>query len=420
MKKTKKSVFPAKSLFCLFKHSPKLSNPSLSNNNSSTMANANFRFQARAVFLTYPKCPISTADALTLLRTKLGEADGTHYLIAQEDHADGSKHLHIFVERNEIINTRNARYFDIEDATGTYHPNVTAPRDRDNVKTYVSKHGNYIIWPADWNWQSPPTKRSKWQEATPLLMEGQTAAQLLQTMPDFVLANLKKVQEASAFLANLELLKQVPPLAEFLTWDLPLECELSRNPQALIVWNELRDNLANMDFGRRQLYLYGPTGIGKSVFLHHLMLAVRTYMIPTEDFYDMWEDSRYDLSVMEEFKGQKPIQWFNQWLDGATLNVRQKGKQALKKKAVPTLILSNFDVNGPDVYPNMQESVSIVTLRRRLRSLPVTQDIMHALTSGLRLFLSAKEKTLPKITPLEPQAIQAPNPLFVRGTANPQ
>ncbi|AXL65942.1 replication-associated protein [Giant house spider associated circular virus 4] len=364
-----------------------------------------FRFNARAVFLTYPQCPLLKQHVLTMLRTKLGEDEGTHYLIGQETHKDGTPHLHIFVERGHLINTRNARYFDLEDASGIYHPNVTAPRDRADVIRYITKEDTEPVkWPETWKFDEPPKKRSKWEQATPLLLEGQDAATLLKSMPVFVLGNLKKVQEATAFLANIKQQASLPPLETFLTWVLPAEPEYERNIAFKTVWNELRDNLASKDFGRRQLYLHGPTGIGKSTFLRHLLMCIRTYILPNEDWYDHWDNNLFDLSVMEEFKGQKSIQWLNQWLDEAHFYVKRKGVAGLlKTNPIPTILISNFDINSSDVYPNMQESVSIQTLRRRLRSLPVDSTCMHLLTKALRQFLSSIGASLPHIQGDVPQ-----------------
>lgn len=391
--------------FCPYKESPQLS--ILDPTTKKTMA-AQYRFKAKCVFLTYPQCPLAKEDALRALRAKLGEEDGTHYLIGQEKHQDGNTHLHVYVEREKTIDTLNPRYFDIE----VYHPNIEAPRDRTAVKKYVTKEDKEpLVWPSEWNWEEK--RKGKWAQAAPLLLAGQSAKALLQSMPDFVLGNLKKVQEAVAFVANIKRQEEIPPLEAFLTWVPPGDITSTWCDATRTVWNVLRDNLMNKAFGRKQLYLHGPTGIGKSTFLQHLAACLATYFIPTtEDFYDLWDDELYTLSVMEEFKSQKTIQWLNQWLDGGVLNVKKKGSQALKKNPVPTVVLSNFDINGSDVYPNMQEKVSLMTLRRRFHSVEVDKKTMRQLTSILRLFLTSCGKALP-VLPEEPEpelALAPPNP----------
>lgn len=369
-----------------------------------------FRFKAKSVFLTYPQCPIPKEHALTLLRTKLGEAEGTHYLIAQETHQDGHFHLHVFIERHTVIDTLNERHFDLEwEDNVIFHPNITAPRNKPDVIKYITKSDTAPLkWPETWDYEVAPKRKGKWAEATPLLLQGQDAKTLLKSMPDFVLGNLQKVQQAVTFVANIRQQESLPPLDRFLTWELPADLANEPNIAFQTVWNELKDNLANKGFGRKQLYLHGPTGIGKSTFVLHLLMCVRTYMIPNEDFYCHWDNDLYDLSVMEEFKGQKTIQWLNQWLDGAHFYVKKKGIPGLlKTNPIPTILISNFDINGSDVYPNMQESTSIATLRRRLRVLPVDHLCMHLLTKALRAFLSSIGVSLPRLTGDAPQ----PNPI---------
>lgn len=365
-----------------------------------------FRFQARSAFLTFPQCPMDKKVALEMLQRKLGTEEGTHYIVAQEKHEDGHLHLHIYVERKKMIETTNERFFDLADDK-VYHPNIQVPKQREDVKKYVKKDGDYIKWPEDWEEDAPAAKRGKWAEATPALLEGQDTEALLKRMPEFVLGNLKKVQEAVAFLANIKAQEDQLPLQEFLTWEPPGDIISNWSNAAQTVWRFLKDNLTNKGFGRRQLYLHGGTGIGKSTFLQHLIKCVRTYHIPVEDFYDHWNDNLYDLSVMEEFKSQKTIQWLNQWLDGAIMNVRKKGVAGvMKKNPIPTIILSNFDIHGSEVYPNMQESTSLQTLRRRLYLVYVDKETMHQLTAALRSCLEAFGKPLPPLPPPAPEQPQ--------------
>lgn len=362
-----------------------------------------FRFNSRAVFLTYPQCGLSAAHTLTLLRTKLGEAEGTHYLIGVEAHADGTPHLHVFVERQNKINTVNERYFDLEDVDRVYHPNVTAPRDRQAVVDYVMKEGQVTKWPDDWDPSGPKKRKGKWEEATPAILAGAEQGDILRLLPSFMLANRKKVADAIAFVRSQGLLAGIPGRQEFLSWDLPEDASYYNVPLFRGVWTVLRDNLKNPSYGRRQLYIWGPTGIGKTYFRNLLGQALKIFDVPMgEEFYDDWEDGKFDLSMMEEFKSQKTIQWMNQWLDGSVLNVRQKGAQYVKKQPVPTLILSNFDPTGSLIYPNVQETEAIKAFRRRLVIVEGSATLMRALSSALRLFLMIPEPSpVPSVTLVE-------------------
>jgi hypothetical protein len=95
------------------------------------------------------------------------------------------------------------------------------------------------------------------------------------------------------------------------------------------------------------------------------------------------------------------------------MQIRQKGKQYLKRKAIPTLFLSNFDPYGESIYPNMQESISIETFRRRLIPVEVNMDLMRALSSALKSFLQVMNKPCP-----EP-SVQLVETLIAQGTLPP-
>lgn len=100
---------------------------------------------------------------------------------------------------------------------------------------------------------------------------------------------------------------------------------------------------------------------------------VRVYILPLhEDFYDFYDDDDYDLAVMDEFRGHKTIQWMNLWCQGGTNNLRKKGSQILKKKQIPTIIISNFSLE--ECYSKVEDS-RLETLRRRLEIVHVTELI---------------------------------------------
>lgn len=56
--------------------------------------------QAKGWFLTYPKCDVPPQAALEYLKEKHRIAE---YVIAQEDHQDGTKHLHAFIKVEKKI-----------------------------------------------------------------------------------------------------------------------------------------------------------------------------------------------------------------------------------------------------------------------------------------------------------------------------
>jgi len=70
-----------------------------------------FRIQSSRVFITFPQCETTPEDAAQ----KINESPKTQscrYVIAQENHKDGHKHLHLYIEKPKGFNFHDANYFD--------------------------------------------------------------------------------------------------------------------------------------------------------------------------------------------------------------------------------------------------------------------------------------------------------------------
>lgn len=99
----------------------------------------------------------------------------------------------------------------------------------------------------------------------------------------------------------------------------------------------------------------------------------RTFPIPlTEDFIDGYDDDDFDLAVLDEFKGHKTMQWLNLWCQGSMTNFRVKGSQVIKKKHIPTIIISNYNLE--ECYSKAGEE-RLDPLRRRLEIVEVLEPI---------------------------------------------
>lgn len=87
-----------------------------------------YELKGKKMFNTYPQCPLPKQIAFDLCRQILGE-NLQHYIIAEELHKNGDKHLHCYLELAEPIRTRNPRYFDLSfplhlpGVIDTYHGN---------------------------------------------------------------------------------------------------------------------------------------------------------------------------------------------------------------------------------------------------------------------------------------------------------
>lgn len=72
--------------------------------------------KAKGWFLTYPKCEVSPQAALEFLKEKHTIVE---YVIAQEDHQDGTKHLHAFVKLEKRTRFKKD-IFDFPEHHGNY------------------------------------------------------------------------------------------------------------------------------------------------------------------------------------------------------------------------------------------------------------------------------------------------------------
>lgn len=88
-----------------------------------------------------------------------------------------------------------------------------------------------------------------------------------------------------------------------------------------------------------------------------------------------WRDD-YDLCTMDEFKGQKPIIWMNEFLGSKNMLMRVPGGTHMRKtRIVPTIVISNFPL--AKCYPlvaNGCEDESFNTLKDRFIEVELTQQ----------------------------------------------
>lgn len=93
-----------------------------------------------------------------------------------------------------------------------------------------------------------------------------------------------------------------------------------------------------------------------------------------ENFDSLYEDGMYDLVVVDEFKGNRPVQFMNSFLDGSPLMLRKKGSQYLKTDNLPVMICSNYSLT--DAYKNLDADY-LESLQSRLLTvyIPDTQRL---------------------------------------------
>jgi len=129
-----------------------------------------FRLRSKKLFLTYPRCPLTMEEALTQLSAVVS---ATGHVVAEEDHADGGKHLHVYLEAETPMAVDSASALDLKSGDGsTYHGNYQSVRSRSAVLKYVTKDGKFVT-----NLDVSPAASNPWKRAREIASsEGLAAA----------------------------------------------------------------------------------------------------------------------------------------------------------------------------------------------------------------------------------------------------
>nr|QBY34649.1 replication associated protein [Chilli leaf curl virus]WIF29814.1 replication associated protein [Chilli leaf curl virus] len=105
-----------------------------------------FKFKARYIFLTYPNCPIPKEPILELLKNVSFPSDKLFIRLSQENHQDGTLHIHGLIQFKGKSQFRNPRHFDVThpNTSTQFHPNFQGAKSSSDVKSYIEKDGDYI------------------------------------------------------------------------------------------------------------------------------------------------------------------------------------------------------------------------------------------------------------------------------------
>lgn len=304
-----------------------------------------FRLNATDLFLTYPHCDMDPAEVERELRRILKWFDKA--AICRESHANGLPHLHAIVHLSKRCNLHSPTSLDIRDGRGrVFHGNYQPARNASDCLNYVEKDRDVRYCGGTMeDVQSvlraaipqENSRKRKLAEALGELMTGKTLGDLLRD-PNYV--SLAIIQQRN-LLAAKSILTTEMFLKKSKKW---LTASGAPGSASALIAEWLNKNLMKpRPFRSPQLYLYGPTGIGKTSFIAALEPAVRIYYLPMlEDWYDDYDDGKFDLVVLDEFNSQKTLQFMNQLLDGQVLPLKQKGRQVVKRDNLPVVILSNY------------------------------------------------------------------------------
>jgi len=320
-----------------------------------------FRMAGKNFTITFPQCDVKKEVAVERIEQKFGsELKG--YLVCEEAHKDGTPHLHVFLQFHNRKNFKTEKCFDF---IGGQHGNYQVTKSVKAWVEYCTKGPNYVAKGVDVE-AIKKKKAQKNEEVALSIMAGESIAEINKKHPGYVMINKRKLEEYESWIkcesAKKQKIDWIPPKLDGLT-DANLQI-------ATWICSNIRQNRA---FKAPQLYIWGARNLGKTSLVEWLEKYLSVYHMPTtEEFYDLYSDD-YDLVVIDEFKGQKTIQWMNQFLQGSPMPIRKKGSQSMKYKNLPVVILSNYRLS--ECYVKAANDGRLSTLEARLEVVEVEKFI---------------------------------------------
>lgn len=258
------------------------------NSKNSTQGN-----QAKGWFLTFPQNE-STKEALLEECILIGAV--SEYVIAVENHQDGTPHLHAFVKWATKKRFTQMKF--------TKHGNYQIAKSWKAVEAYCKKGGDYI---SNINVDAARQKQSKIlkedYEKDPLILLDEGKISFMQ------LNNFVKNQETYRMLKR----------------------KTERPPE-------------KMADKKRHYWIYGPSNSGKTTQLREMMTDIgmeHFFQIPYNNDWRGYTGEKYLYA--DEYKGQLTIQELNRICDGGA-KVNTKGGSAQLNWEPEVIILSNFSI----------------------------------------------------------------------------
>lgn len=343
---------------------PVLTSPNPGTDKSGRMkrkrTKSSFRMNAKGYSITFPQNATSKSDAAARIDHKWNDV---FYVISQEKHKDGNFHLHIYLEFPEKRNFKDSNCFDF--IAGKHGDYATVRSRRDWIR-YVVKHDDQYTAKGIDVKSILAKKAPKNQVVAEMIDEGKSLEEVREAEKGYFLINKRKIEEYGTYMSLLKKRKEKE------TWKEPDLSALTDTNLQIGKW--LLENIRkDRVFKAPQLFIHGPRNLGKTSLIESLEKSLSIFHVSiTEDFYDGF-DNDYDLVVIDEFKGQKTIQWMNEFLQGSKMTLRMKGKQYLKEKNVPVIILSNFSL--AQCYPRAHLDNRLDTLECRLEMIEVDSFI---------------------------------------------
>lgn len=309
-----------------------------------------FRLQAKNISITFPQN--GTNKKLVMERLLASGLAVKLAVVVTEKHASGDPHLHMLISLEDKLTTRNPNYFDY---LAEKHGNYQSTKNVKSWLTYIMKFDQEPEIYGEIQTILSDSKKSKSDQVAEKINTGSTLDQIAEEHPGYFLLNKRKVEEYMSYVTNKRLRTNLVSL------NLPITYT-GQDQQTSTIVDWLNMNILQpRSFKQAQIFISGPPNYLKTSLVQSLYRYLRVYDMPLlEDFYDFYNDDDYDLVVLDEFKGQKTVQFMNLFLQGGVMNLRKKGQQVMKRKNLPMIVLSNFVIE--DCY---RDQVKVASLKTR-------------------------------------------------------
>lgn len=301
-----------------------------------------FNLSGSKFLLTYPQCPTPKTEVVERIRDQHPDCIG--YIVAEEVHADGAPHLHVYLAFEETRKIRDPAYFDTL-VHPMKHGNYQSARSPKAVQEYCKKDGNYLS-----HGVVAMGKKRKPPSATETYIRSVVDGEISR---DQGLAQYLGVRARCGSAIDRELdiqlrarAKRQRALASHQEVAV-IASTLSAPNARLARW--LNENIRKPRAPRQaQLWIVAGPGAGKTTFvdqvLPYLYPNLSIYSLPYDgEWQDDYEDGLYDLIIADEYRTQYRIQYLNRLADGSVTKLRRRSMKPVEKRdRLPMIVLSNY------------------------------------------------------------------------------
>lgn len=320
----------------------------------------NFRVTTKSLFLTYPQCDFPLEDFRDQINLFFGD-NIEKGVCCQEQHQDGNLHLHAAIVLHHQYSTRVVTAFD-ELVSPAKHPNIQSKfsKGQKGAFSYVAKKGNYLALPSEEVFDvkeflslaarkqstTPSLMISRLRESTTTTTEVTRTDLLMQEFPEYMLRNARSVSFFLQSLTSMEQRSSRAQASQIPVHVRPADSHSTTWNIAIADWINLRIRRPTPERRFPQLWIKAASLTGKTELIRILEQAfqLRVYWWPKDEkWMDGYEDDRYELIVLDEYRSQKKVTELNPILSNDTVPLSRRGREpTLKRDILPMIITSNF------------------------------------------------------------------------------